>query len=325
MNLFNELFGEPTSLDNCGNEVTSQDIFSDINDCGTGTVTRTFTVTDARGFVSAPGCQQIISVGGIRSYTIVFPADAQTTCGNTPTYDDVIVNELACDNIVANIVVDTFFSNAEECFKLRRTIEVLNWCEYNSFGDFYNIPRDADFDGNFNEATYLHIIPGDNLDADDDVAVLDRDADRTNNNNIRFLDPDDALNNTDNEDRDNDGDTGYADSESRGAFRYIQYIKVFDNVAPQITNISSDVADSEDCDGGGIQIDFTVFDECSPTNVTAVATLDIDYDVSSGFNAVRGLTDAELISNGDGTFNVILEDLPIGQACHSGTWLRWLR
>ncbi|MTB49937.1 hypothetical protein [Lewinella sp. W8] len=313
VNLFNNLFGAPTSLDNCGNEITAQDIFSDINDCGTGTVTRTFTVTDARGFVSAPGCQQIISIGGIRSYTVAFPADAQTTCGNVPTYNDVIINELACDNIVANISVDTFFSNAEECFKLRRTIEILNWCEYNSFGDFYNIPRDADFDGNFNEATYLHIVPGDNMDADDDVAILDRDADRTNNNSIRFLDPDDAASNTMNEDTDNDGDTGYANSESRGAFRYVQYIKVYDNIAPQITNISSDIAESEDCEGGGIQIDFTVFDECSPDNVTAVATLDIDYDVSSGFNAVRGLTDAELISNGDGTFNVILEDLPIGQ------------
>jgi hypothetical protein len=311
--IFNELFGAPTSLDNCGNELTAQDIFSDINDCGTGTVTRTFTVTDARGFMSAPGCEQIISIGGVRSYTIAFPADAQATCGNSPTFDDVIVNELACDNIVANILVDTFFSNAEECFKLRRTIEVLNWCEFTTFGDYYEVPRDADFDGNFDEPTYLHIVPGDNLDPDDDVAILDRDADRTNNNSIRFLDPDDALSNSDNEDLDNDGDTGYGDSESRGAFRYIQYVKVFDNVAPQITNISSDVADSDNCDGGGIQIDFTVFDECSPNSVTAIATLDIDYDVNDGFNGVRGLTDEELISNGDGTFNVILEDLPIGQ------------
>lgn len=311
INLFDDLFGAPTSLDNCGNEQSTQNIFANINDCGTGTVTRSFTVTDSRGFASAPGCDQIISIRGIRDYTLEFPGDASATCGNNPVYGDLVYTPLGCDMMVSNLTVDTFFAASDACFKLRRTIEVINWCEYDGNGDFYTVRRDADNDGNFDESTFLHVLPNGNTDLSDDVAVLDRDANRDNNNNIGFLDLDDLTNG--NVDNDNDGDTGYGNSISRGAFRYVQYVKVYDNIAPTITNISSDVTNSTNCDGGGIQIDYTILDDCIGANLSTLVELDLDFVPGNGFNTSRVLTSEEVLSDGEGNFNILLPNLPIGE------------
>ncbi|MEO0731522.1 MAG: T9SS type A sorting domain-containing protein [Bacteroidota bacterium] len=313
INSFNELFGEPTSLDNCGNELINQQITSTINDCGTGLVTRTFEVTDARGFTSAPGCQQFIRIGGVREYTLAFPADASATCGDDPSFNDLEYTALGCDMVVASINVDTFFASSEECFKLRRTIEVINWCEYDGIGAYYNIPRDADNDGNFGETTYLHVFANGNTDALDDVAVLDRDANRNNNNSIRNLDPDDNNTGPFEVDGDGDGDTGYANSTSRGAFRYIQFIKVFDSTAPTIEDVSTDPSVSQDCDGGGVTIGFTVADECSADRVTATAELDLDYVAASGFNTSRTLSGPEISALGGGGYEIVLDDIAPGQ------------
>ncbi|MEL7159508.1 MAG: hypothetical protein AAFN92_02015, partial [Bacteroidota bacterium] len=312
INMFNELFGEPTSLDNCGNELINQNITSNINDCGTGIVTRTFQVTDARGFTSAPGCQQFIRVGGVREYTLQFPADASATCGNDPTYSDVEYTAMGCDMVVASINVDTFFASSEECFKLRRTIEIINWCEYDGIGSYYEIPRDADNDGNFGEPTFLHVIAGGNTNPLDDRAVLDRDNNRNNNNSIRNLDPDDDNDGPFEVDSDNDGDTGYANSTSRGAFRYVQFVKVFDSTAPTIEEVSVDPSVSADCDGGGVTIEFTVLDECSPDLVTATAELDLDYVAASGFNASRNVRGSEITALGSGEYAIVLDDITPG-------------
>jgi hypothetical protein len=312
VHMFNELFGEVTTLDNCGNEFSSQSIVSNVNDCGTGTVNRSFTVTDGQGFVSAPGCEQIISIHGVRNYTIEFPGDASATCGGMPDANDFVYTPMGCDMVVSFVEVDTFFATSDACFKIRRTIEIINWCEYDGNGDFYTIRRDADNDGNNEESTFLHVIPNGNTDAGDDVAVLDRDGDRNNLNNISFVDADDNFANFAT-DSDNDGDTGYADSESRGAFRYVQFLKVYDNTAPTITNISSDVANSEDCSGGGIQIDYTVADDCVGANLNTTVELDLHFVAGGGFSATRTLVPSEVISDGNGNFNVILSGLVAGQ------------
>lgn len=310
--MFNELFGEVTTLDNCGNEFSSQSIVSNVNDCGTGTVNRSFTVTDGQGFASAPGCEQIINIRGVRNYTVEFPGDASATCGNMPDVNDFVYTPFGCDLVVSFVEVDTFFAASDACFKIRRTIEIINWCEYDGNGNFYTIRRDADNDGNTEESTFLHVIPNGNIDAADDVAVLDQDGNRNNTNNIGFVDVDDNFT-AFGVDSDNDGDTGYANSESRGAFRYIQFIKVYDNIAPTITNISSDVANSEDCSGGGIQIDYTVTDDCAGANISTSVELDLNFVPGGGFNATRTLGSSEVFDDGNGNFNVILSGLVAGQ------------
>ncbi len=309
--VFDAQFGEVTTLDNCGNETSAQSIVSNINDCGTGTVTRSFTVTDGQGFTSAPGCEQTINVRGVRNYTIEFPGDASATCGLMPDVNDFFYTALGCDMVVSFVEVDTFFAASDACFKVRRTIEVINWCEYDGNGEFYTIRRDADNDGNTEESTFLHVIPNENTDASDDVAVLDQDSNRDNSNNIGFVDVDDTFTSLD-IDSDNDGDTGYANSESRGAFRYVQFIKVYDSSAPTITNISSDVADSENCEGGGIQIDYTLMDDCVGADLTTNVELDLNFVAGSGFSATRTLGSGEVFDDGNGLFNIVLSNLPVG-------------
>lgn len=310
-NLLNELFGEPTSLDNCGNELVTQSVFSELNDCGSGLISRSFTVTDARGFVSAPGCSQIITVGGIRSYTIKFPADASTTCGNVPVFESVTAEEFGCDLIVSTMQTDTFFAASDACFKLRRTIEVLNWCEYNGIDEPYNVPRDADGDGNFEEPTYLHIIPNGNTNALDDEAILDVDNDRSNSNSIRPLDVDDNFDIA--IDSDNDGDTGFANSLSRGSYRYVQFVKVYDFTAPTITNISSDVDGSVNCNGGTASVSYSVLDDCVQNNVTTTAEIDFNFVVANGFNADRSVLSSEITADGNGNFALNFEQIAVGQ------------
>ena len=305
--MLNELFGEPTSLDNCGNEQTSQLVSAEINDCGTGRLTRTFTVTDSRGFASAPGCNQIIAIRGVRNYTVEFPADASASCGNSPAFDDVGYTALGCDMVVTFVETDTFFAASDACFKLRRTIEVINWCEYNGNDPFYTIRRDADQDGNLEESTFLHVMPTDN----GTVATLDRDGDRDNGNTIGFLDVDDLVNGD--FDSDSDGDTGYNDSGSRGAFRYVQFIKVYDDIAPTITNISTDVTPSTDCNGGGIQIDYNIVDDCIGSDLFTLVELDLDFVAGGGFTTTRVLTDEEVIMDNNGLVTVLLPDLPVGE------------
>jgi len=300
---FDDLFGLVTTIDNCGNEFYAQSIVSNVNDCGAGTINRSFTVTDGQGFTSAPGCEQIINIRGVRNYTVEFPGDASATCGLMPDVNDFSYTPMGCDMVVTFVEVDTFFATSDACFKIRRTIEIINWCEYDGNGDFYTIRRDADNDGNTEESTFLHVIPNGNTDASDDVAVLDQDNNRDNANNIGFVDGDDNFTGLD-VDSDNDGDTGYANSESRGAFRYVQFVKVYDNNAPTITNIASDVANSHDCNGGGIQIDYTLMDDCSGANLTAEVELDLNFDASSGFSASRTLTGSEVLNDGGGNYNV---------------------
>lgn len=310
ISLVSGLFGAPTSLDNCGNELVTETVVDNRNECGQGTIVRTFTVTDARGFVSLPGCNQVIFVGGVRDYTIEWPADVETECGDMPAFNNVATDEFGCDLLVTTVETDTFFATSLECFRLRRTIEVFNFCEYNGIDEAYNVPRDADNDGNFLEPTYLHIISGGNTDLTDDQAVLDVDTDRDNSNSISPLDIDDTFGS--NSDSDNDGDTGYANSLSRGYFRYVQFVSVIDNTAPSVDNITTTIIDDSDCTGGGVIIDYTVIDECVMTTVSSTAFLDLNYEVGVGFSPDRAVFSSELVVNGLGRYSISLAGLEVG-------------
>lgn len=308
--LLTDLFGTPTSLDNCGNEVVDQTVVDDRNECGQGTITRSFTVTDARGFVSLPGCTQVITVRGVRDYTIEWPADVTVECGEMPVFEEVDADEFGCDLLVTTVETDTFFATSVECFRLRRTIEVFNFCEYNGIDEAYNVPRDADGDGNFEEPTFLHVIPNSNTFFTDDEAILDRDNDRTNNNSIGALDEDDNI--PGNIDSDSDGDTGYANSLNRGYFRYVQFVSVIDNTPPVVEQVSTTIFDDVNCTGGDVTVNYLVADDCVMNTVSTTAFLDINYDVSIGFSPDRAIQASELTSDGMGGFTINLTEVPTG-------------
>ncbi len=123
-----------------------------LDDCGAGYVVRTFQPYNVRSGSSGPVCTQRIDIEEIHRYAIKFPKDAEQICGE-PFVDTLEVVEEACDIIAVNVTNDTFFTTADECYKIQRTFTIINWCEYDGFypEEPWNLYRDFDNNG----------IPGD--------------------------------------------------------------------------------------------------------------------------------------------------------------------
>ncbi len=278
--LLNDLFGTPTGQDNCPG--TTLEVFTptDLRDnCGVGTITRRFRFTDAQGLQSLQPCVQLITVLEQHDYTIKFPGDSDSEDCDLDPISLITFTERACDLIAVSVHPDTFQATANECFKIRNTIEVINWCEYDGIEEPITLPRDADGDGNLVEDFWLHVVPSTSLTSiNDDRAFLDRDGNRLNGNPsyindlagfpvTGIVDPTPPIN------ADASGN-GYGTSARRGYFRYIQFVKVYDGIAPTIDTTGNQ---SEFCsfDGmlcaGNVDLSFTVDDACSPDAISIVS------------------------------------------------------
>ncbi len=312
------IFGAANGLDNCPTITIDQTVIDTRNSCGVGSIIRNFLVTDGQGFTSTGTCSQLITVLGVHDYTIVFPADAGSEECVEPDYNGVTFDERGCDLITTTVEIDTFEATADECYKLRLTYEVLNWCEYNTEEDPYMVPRDADGDDILEERTWLHVLPRDVSTLNDDIAYLDRDGNRFNG----FISPLDE--------HDPNGQVfgsstePYGTDEARGGFLYIQFIKVYDDVAPEVTVVTPEPFEDEDGDcAEPVELGFTVSDECTnAADYTATAELDpffqdVDADgvltladfVPTGSPALQ----PNVVNNGDGTFTITFNvDLPLG-------------
>ncbi|MEM9836621.1 MAG: hypothetical protein AAF828_08970, partial [Bacteroidota bacterium] len=313
--LLDAQFGAANGLDNCPGVDVDQVVFDNRTSCGSGTISRTFVVTDAVGLTSSPGCRQLITVLGLHDYTIVFPGDRENDNCIEPDFNDVTFDERGCDLITVAVDIDTFLATADECYKLRVSYEVLNWCEYNTEDPAYRIPRDADNDNNLTEDTYLHILPNSEATLTDDVAILDRDNNPNNSNTIASLDTGDGgiLPGSD--------AAGYGQDGSRGAFTYQQFVKVYDDEAP--TLVITQPENGQDVDGDcvdDIAINFTIADDCSPASVNATAQLDAfinDSNADGVFTLAEFVNDGgdvtSAISGSGGNLTINLADLPPGR------------
>ncbi|MBC6994233.1 DUF11 domain-containing protein, partial [Lewinella lacunae] len=319
----NAIFGAAAGVDNCEATLT-ETISGSLNSCGVGSFTRVFTVTDGQGLTNTIPCTQTINVFGIHDYTITFPTDESGTCAEIPSYGSIAADELACDLITTTVSVDTLrtLEAGEECFKLRVTYDVVNWCEYNTLGQPYLIPRDGD--GIRNPETqllYLHVIPRNTDNTADDFAFLSRFTDRNYNPNAPQFDQTlDDGNDMDGSDDDNGNDNidsdVYAADNSRGAFRYVQYIKIYDEVAPVIVAQSPDECiggAGEDCEAT-VTLTFTATDECS--DITVGLELDANYLVGNGFipdNAAALGVSITLTSDTAGNYTIVATNVPVGE------------
>ncbi len=280
--LLDDLFGTANGGDNCPG-VTRQVLTPvDTRDnCGIGTITRSFRFTDAQGLQSPLGCTQTIVVLEQHDYTIKFPGDSDSDDCDLDPISLISFTERACDLIAVSVHPDTFQATANECYKIRNTIEVINWCEYGGIEAPITLPRDADGDNNLVEDFWLHVVPSTNLvNINDDRAFLDRDGNRLNGNpsyindlagfpTTGVVDPTPPIN------ADATGN-GYGTDARRGYFRYIQFVKVYDGVAPTIDTTGNQ---SEFCSfdnlptcAGDVEFTFNVDDACSPTAISIVST-----------------------------------------------------
>lgn len=133
------------ATDNCNVEVEELDPVININNCGAGTITRTFQATDAGGLQTT--CQQVITVVNYNlfsEYDITWPEDLTTTniceVGSLDPedlqmpYREPILADGPCDLVGATHHDDLFeFSGPDQaCFKILRTWTVIDWCQLNT-------------------------------------------------------------------------------------------------------------------------------------------------------------------------------------------------
>ncbi|MCB0587808.1 MAG: T9SS type A sorting domain-containing protein, partial [Phaeodactylibacter sp.] len=293
----NELFGEAMGEDNCGvAEITS---FSSPDlECGYGTITRNFRVTDIHGNQSTNVCRQIVTINEVHNFEIHFPADeANLQCGSVEP-DSVTYNEIGCDLLAVSKTDELFTATSgNECYKIFRKWKVLNWCQYDGESAPMVIGRDEDCDGNLgymlsangagdsdawlpsNGGVWLLHRPG-------GYSYIDKDNDETANNNIprsfenRCLFIDDFW-------RKADYDGGF--------YQYTQVIKVHDNISPEIIATPQDFCsyDNVACTGL-VGLPFRIEESCTPNDLEIGVFFDEDGN---------GTIDANLLNLTDGRFD----------------------
>ncbi len=311
--LLDATFGRATGSDNCDVSIT-QSIAGDINNCGVGSFQRTFIASDEAGFTNAALCIQNIEVIALHDYVIKLPGDAQAFCMQSPNVSDVEVVENGCDLITTQMTRDTFTSDADECYKIRIEHNIINWCEYNSLGEPYEVRRDYDGDNNFRENTFLYVEPFNTASTADDRAFLDGDAFFGNNNFAFELDNGQDGGPTDDQNGVFDTDP-YGTDDSRGAFRYYQFVKVQDEVAPQIVTDNPTTcfaALNPNCTGS-LELNFELTDNCTAQEqLGARVELDVNFVAVQGFSRTRFLLDEELSNDAEGNYTISLNNVPVG-------------
>lgn len=235
------LFGNPRITDNCEATFIALPPVVNISQCGSGTIKRRFQALDKFGNRSQEICEQTITIREGHNYTIKFPKDFAYHCDN-PQPDFVKEDELGCDILAVYVSEKRYEADGAECYRIFRTFEVINWCEYNGTDQPIVVPRDADCNG----------IPGDRdiwvVVRPDGKTYYDADADESNANPAAGTKRTtcDGKTNPRGYWIDSSIDPGI---QSRGYWRYTQIISVFDNIAPKIYTEKEVVvcSDQPDC------------------------------------------------------------------------------
>ena len=291
-------FGVPASVGVCGASVTSAIISSDLNECGIGTATREFTLSDVSDTIGSDPCTQLITIVGVHEYQIVLPGDATSLeCTGASDTGQIQVNGGSCDMVVIDAVTEEVASpdGADECYQVRTTYTITNLCEVDMASIGATPITRAGLDVENEDPIYLNVLSRNALDPSDDVAFL------SSSDNREFTpnsDDDDQL-------------VDYANSSNRGRFTYVQSVSVFDRVFPVI-----DATGPSACISGctaDVSLDFTATDDC----ITPTIALDLDanYNEATGFVAeqVDGVT-LTLDDTGaaDGNYTLNATNVPAG-------------
>jgi hypothetical protein len=136
------VFGSPVVTENCSYGLVTSST-QNIQNCGTGTITRTFTATDLSG--QSATCTQTINVVNSSPFNgsgIVWPANytAVNAClppssfapGLLPAgFNEPVLPTTACAMLATNYSDQLYFVSFPACYKIIRTWKVLDWCQYN--------------------------------------------------------------------------------------------------------------------------------------------------------------------------------------------------
>lgn len=124
--------GLPFATDNCSIASTGHTDLIDLNNCGNGTVLRTWRATDQSGNISE--CQQEINIEDNTDITVTFPDDMETyEC--MPNLDVSITGEPVvtgqdCEQLQVTHTDYYFYTAEPACYQLIRNWAVVDWCSY---------------------------------------------------------------------------------------------------------------------------------------------------------------------------------------------------
>ncbi|NRB64531.1 MAG: hypothetical protein HRU40_16140, partial [Saprospiraceae bacterium] len=144
-------FGSATILQNdCGNmTLVELPLEENLDDCGLGEVIRSFQTIRDLGLPNekrSPICQQTITIIPNHQYTLCFPEDVASSCGDDPFIPGLEQVDDGCDLTAVAIEDEIFYATKEPgvCYKIFRTYRVINWCSYNGEMEPVVISRDWD-------------------------------------------------------------------------------------------------------------------------------------------------------------------------------------
>lgn len=137
------VYGTPTFEDNCGASLR-EEVSRNFNDCGIGTIVRTFIATDNYG--NTAQCSQVITVSALKKFgpgNIIWPADHTITngCADSSISPDnlpsgkrrPILSDVPCSRVGADYEDIVFQYVDGVCFKVLRKWTVIDWCQFNPF------------------------------------------------------------------------------------------------------------------------------------------------------------------------------------------------
>ncbi len=206
-------FGSPEYQDNCELVVTPT-LQVNIDQCGIGTIVRTWNAIDPSGN-QANTCTQVISTIHVSDWVVEFPADLTAVCTDEePEFGEPTLTNETCE-LIAVSYEDTYFNVVTDaCYKISRQWTVINWCVVgdNVDEEVIEVP----------ESQIGLLFPACDLDGDGDC---DTRTFRDSWNGSDYPDAGDAgVNGAPDTDIDPDPWDGF--------ITYQQTIKVIDNVAP---------------------------------------------------------------------------------------------
>ncbi len=126
------LTGQPFATDNCDVATTTYSNQVNLNNCGNGIVTRTWTAKDVSN--NAASCQQTVTIADNTPITVTFPADILSYQCETNTdvsaTGDVVVTGQDCEQLQITHTDYFFYTAQPACYKLIRNWAVIDWCSY---------------------------------------------------------------------------------------------------------------------------------------------------------------------------------------------------
>jgi len=286
------LFGTSEITDNCNGTTAYQEVTAISWHCNSGTIRRRFWGTDTYGNLTPQACFQYIQIDRVFDYAFTFPADVETDeCAGVrdietaraafeATFTTTHFSEGergGCDLLSTYISDDIFEASGAECYKVFRTFEVVNWCQFSktdlAVANPFIVGRNEDGAGMPGDRTVtVSFTNVEQANTNKDYIVV-RSGSRTRREGpiTQTHVPSTPSNDTYTQ---NYAPVGFAAHEkvyTPGYFQYTQVISVYDNDAPVVTaTLEAEYCAYAACEVS-VVIPISVSDACTPDDLAVEA------------------------------------------------------